>query len=65
MKRKETEHFHDLLIVGAGASGLMAAISAARQGVKVALLEHTQEMGAVISPIRYSAQNIIEAIMGR
>ncbi len=45
MKRKETEHFHDLLIVGAGASGLMAAISAARQGVKVALLEHTDKIG--------------------
>ncbi len=45
MKKKETEHFHELLIIGAGASGLMAAIRAARQGVDVALLEHTDKIG--------------------
>lgn len=45
MKKKETEHFHELLIIGAGASGLMAAISAAHQGVDVALLEHTDKIG--------------------
>lgn len=34
-----------VLIIGAGASGMTAAIFAARQGAQVTLLEHTERMG--------------------
>lgn len=37
-----------IVIVGAGASGLMAAITAARHGVKVTVLEHTSKIGKKI-----------------
>lgn len=36
---------YDVIVVGAGASGMMAAISAARMGVQTALLEHMDEAG--------------------
>ena len=38
----------EILIVGAGAAGLMAAGAAARQGHKVTLLEHTDKPGQKI-----------------
>lgn len=34
-----------VIVIGAGASGLMAAISAARQGAKVTLLERQKQVG--------------------
>lgn len=37
-----------VLIVGGGASGLMAAISAARAGAKVTVLEHNKQLGKKI-----------------
>ncbi|MFP3155447.1 NAD(P)/FAD-dependent oxidoreductase [Lachnospiraceae bacterium ZAX-1] len=39
---------YDVIVVGAGASGLMAAISAARTGAKVAILEHMEQPGKKI-----------------
>ncbi|MCI8280418.1 MAG: NAD(P)/FAD-dependent oxidoreductase [Lachnospiraceae bacterium] len=36
---------YDVIVVGAGAAGMMAAISAARQGANVALLEHMEQAG--------------------
>ncbi len=38
----------DIIIIGAGASGLMAAISAARQGASVLCLEHMEKPGKKI-----------------
>lgn len=42
--RKE-EIRHELLIIGGGAAGLMAAITAAREGADAAILEHTDKIG--------------------
>ena len=42
--RKE-EIRHELLIIGGGAAGLMAAITAARAGADVAIAEHTDKIG--------------------
>ena len=39
---------YDAAIIGAGASGLMAAITAARAGAKVLLLEHMDQAGKKI-----------------
>ncbi|HHT96614.1 MAG TPA: NAD(P)/FAD-dependent oxidoreductase [Clostridiales bacterium] len=39
---------YDLLVIGGGASGLIAAISAARQGLKVLILEHNEKPGRKI-----------------
>ena len=38
----------DLLVVGGGAAGLMAAYSAAKEGAKVILLEHNEKLGKKI-----------------
>jgi len=35
----------DCIVAGGGAAGLMAAVTAARQGARVAILEHTEKMG--------------------
>ncbi len=42
--RKE-EIRHELLIIGGGAAGLMAAIAAARAGADAAIVEHTDKIG--------------------
>lgn len=39
---------YDIIIIGAGASGMMAAVTAARRGAKVALLEHKDAIGKKI-----------------
>lgn len=39
---------YDIIIIGAGASGMMAAVTAARKGSKVALLEHKDAIGKKI-----------------
>lgn len=36
---------YDIIIIGAGASGMMAAITAARCGAKTALIEHKNDIG--------------------
>ena len=39
---------YDVIIIGAGAAGLMAAITAGKKGKKVLLIEHTQKVGEKI-----------------
>ena len=39
---------YDVIIIGAGASGLMAAAAAASKGARVALLEHKDDIGKKI-----------------
>ena len=39
---------YDVIIIGAGASGLMAAAAAASKGARVALLEHKHDIGKKI-----------------
>lgn len=43
MKKEEIQH--ELLVIGGGAAGMMAAISAARAGADTAILEHTDKIG--------------------
>ena len=43
MKKEEIRH--ELLVIGGGASGIMAAITAARSGIDTAILEHTDKIG--------------------
>lgn len=43
MKKEEIRH--ELLVIGGGASGIMAAITAARLGIDTAILEHTDKIG--------------------
>lgn len=40
--------YFDCVVIGGGAAGLMAAITAAKQHVKVALIEHTPKLGTKI-----------------
>ncbi|MBQ8279376.1 MAG: NAD(P)/FAD-dependent oxidoreductase [Roseburia sp.] len=47
MKQEHSEQF-DVVIIGGGAAGLMAAITAARNGAKVAILEHKEKTGKKI-----------------
>ena len=39
---------YDCIITGAGASGMVAGITAARRGLKVCILEHKNEVGKKI-----------------
>lgn len=45
MERKSTEILYDLIVVGAGASGMMAAGRAAERGLRVLLLEKNKRVG--------------------
>lgn len=47
MKKKNLEEF-EVIIIGGGAAGLMAAISAARCGAKTMILEHKEKTGKKI-----------------
>jgi len=47
VKQGKYEQF-DVVVIGGGAAGLMAAISAARAGAKVAILEHKEKTGKKI-----------------
>jgi hypothetical protein len=40
--------FHDVIVIGAGAAGLMAALTAGRRGRKVLVLEHQERVGRKI-----------------
>jgi flavin-dependent dehydrogenase len=48
----ETEAF-DVIILGAGAAGLMCALAAGQRGRKVLLLEHADRVGAQILHRKY------------
>ncbi len=41
-------HFYDAIIIGAGASGLMCALTAGQRGRKVLLLDHSDQIGRKI-----------------
>ena len=41
---------YDLIVIGSGAAGMMAAITAAREGKSVLLLEKPQVGGVAILP---------------
>ena len=45
---KNTKKCYDLLVIGAGASGMMAAIIAARENKKVAIIEKLDKAGKKI-----------------
>ena len=46
--KQEEKHRFEVAIVGGGAAGLMAAITAARAGAKVVILEHKEKTGKKI-----------------
>jgi predicted Rossmann fold flavoprotein len=41
-------NFYDVIVVGGGAAGLMAAVTAGKRGKKVLLIEHTDKIGEKI-----------------
>jgi len=45
-KRKKMSRCYQLIVIGSGAAGMMAAITAAREGKKVLLLEKLSKIGA-------------------
>ncbi|MDD2368788.1 MAG: NAD(P)/FAD-dependent oxidoreductase, partial [Sulfuricurvum sp.] len=44
--RNTSEHLYDVIVVGAGAAGIMAAITAARRGYRVLLLAKLSKIAA-------------------
>ena len=47
-KAMQIENRYDCVVIGGGASGMMAAITAARNGARVAIVEHTARLGSKI-----------------
>ena len=47
MDKKKSKQ-QDVLVIGAGASGMMTAITAARRGLSVTVLEHMDKPGKKI-----------------
>ena len=39
------QQVYDVIVIGAGAAGMMAAVSAARNGKKVTLIEQNEKLG--------------------
>ncbi len=54
----------DVLIIGGGASGLMAAITAARAGCRVLILEHKEEPGKKILATGNGRCNFTNTVQG-
>ena len=42
---KTIEHTHDFVVIGGGLAGICAAVTAARQGVKTALVQDRPVLG--------------------
>lgn len=55
---------YDVIVIGAGAAGMTAAISAARQGAKVALLEHMEQAGKKILATGNGKCNFTNRVQG-
>jgi len=45
MKKVDKNKYYDLVVIGGGASGLMMAVTAAKDGAKVAIIEKNSELG--------------------
>jgi predicted Rossmann fold flavoprotein len=48
MTDTRVKHFFDVIVIGAGAAGMMCAITAAKRGRKVIILDHANKMGKKI-----------------
>ena len=57
-------NYSDILVIGGGASGLVAAIAAARQGVSVRILERMNRVGKKILVTGNSRCNLTNLMMG-
>ena len=64
MERKKTMGNGNVIVVGAGASGLAAAIAAAREGSRVTLLEHNDRVGKKILVTGNGKCNLTNEKMG-
>jgi NAD(P) transhydrogenase len=50
-------HEYDLVVIGSGPAGQKAALAAAKQGCRVAIIERQEVVGAhVCSPVRFPAR---------
>lgn len=59
--RMQHEHIYDVVVIGGGASGLMAAVVAAKRGKSVLLLEKNAELGEKLSITGGGRCNILNA----
>lgn len=48
MTTKNSQHNHDVIIIGAGASGLFCAINIAKHGKSVLVIDHANKAGKKI-----------------
>ena len=62
MSRKETKNW-DVVIIGAGASGMMAAVTAARRGLSVLVTEQMDKPGKKLYATGNGRCNFTNAVM--
>ena len=48
MEENVRSYRYDCVVIGGGASGMMAAVTAAQNGAKTAIIEHTKRLGSKI-----------------
>lgn len=63
MGKKEENKIWDVIVVGAGASGMMAAITAARRNLSVLVIEHMQKAGKKLLATGNGRCNFTNAVM--